>query len=323
MCIRDRVYDVKADGFFNLLKAATGMPIGATVVFSSVAGRFGNAAQSDYSAANDLLCKISSSMKAWRPQTRGIALDWTAWGSIGRATRGSVPKVMEMLGIDMLPPEVGVPTIRRELNYSAFRGEIVVGQRLGALMSEQDVTGGLDVDKVQAMLAKRQRPLPMIGVVKAARLYGGLEVETTLDPNAQPFLFDHRIDGVPVLPGVMGTESFAELATLLFPGYQVAAIENEQFMAPFKFFRHQPRTLYLEATARAGANGEIVAHTTLTGVTPAPKPELPPQVKVHFTACLLYTSDAADERSSVDLGGRRIIKKKKIKKKKNNIKYIL
>ena len=30
-----------------------------------------------------------------------------------------------------------------------------------------------------------------------------------------------------------------------------------------------------------------------------------------FNDCLLYTSDAADERSSVDLGGRRIIKKKK------------
>ena len=29
-----------------------------------------------------------------------------------------------------------------------------------------------------------------------------------------------------------------------------------------------------------------------------------------FETCLLYTSDAADERSSVDLGGRRIIKKK-------------
>ena len=33
------------------------------------------------------------------------------------------------------------------------------------------------------------------------------------------------------------------------------------------------------------------------------------------SACLLYTSDAADERSSVDLGGRRIIKKKKSTKK--------
>ena len=29
-------------------------------------------------------------------------------------------------------------------------------------------------------------------------------------------------------------------------------------------------------------------------------------------SCLLYTSDAADERSSVDLGGRRIIKKKTV-----------
>ena len=30
-----------------------------------------------------------------------------------------------------------------------------------------------------------------------------------------------------------------------------------------------------------------------------------------FVFCLLYTSDAADDRISVDLGGRRIIKKKR------------
>ena len=33
-----------------------------------------------------------------------------------------------------------------------------------------------------------------------------------------------------------------------------------------------------------------------------------------YSSCLLYTSDAADERSSVDLGSRRIIKKKKQRK---------
>ena len=37
-------------------------------------------------------------------------------------------------------------------------------------------------------------------------------------------------------------------------------------------------------------------------------------MKLLIQACLLYTSDAADERSSVDLGGRRIIKKKKYRK---------
>ena len=37
-----------------------------------------------------------------------------------------------------------------------------------------------------------------------------------------------------------------------------------------------------------------------------------PKLQIFFPkSCLLYTSDAADERSSVDLGGRRIIKKKK------------
>ena len=35
--------------------------------------------------------------------------------------------------------------------------------------------------------------------------------------------------------------------------------------------------------------------------------------RVQSRPCLLYTSDAADERSSVDLGGRRIIKKKTYK----------
>ena len=33
-------------------------------------------------------------------------------------------------------------------------------------------------------------------------------------------------------------------------------------------------------------------------------------IPLNLSSCLLYTSDAADERSSVDLGGRRIIKKK-------------
>ena len=48
-----------------------------------------------------------------------------------------------------------------------------------------------------------------------------------------------------------------------------------------------------------GSKGAGVARAGPGGRVPAVCP-----------ACLLYTSDAADERSSVDLGGRRIIKKK-------------
>ena len=40
-----------------------------------------------------------------------------------------------------------------------------------------------------------------------------------------------------------------------------------------------------------------------------PAPEIAGHLR-HIVTCLLYTSDAADERSSVDLGGRRLINKK-------------
>ena len=284
----DLVFDIKADGFFSLLKAAAGLPIGATVAFSSVAGRFGNSGQTDYSAANDLLCKVISSLRGWRPATRGIVIDWTAWGGIGMATRGSIPKIMELAGIDMLPPEVGIPTIRRELTAGGFRGEIVVGQRLGILAEEFDLSGGLDLEKVELVLKERERPYLMLGQVKAAKLYGGLEVETILDPQQQPFLYDHQIDGVPVLPGVMGTEAFGELAELLAPGYHVAAIA-EQFSSPFKFYRHQPRTLYLSATIRPAANGDLLAHTVLRSVTEPARPGLPERIDLHFSGVVRLT----------------------------------
>ncbi|MCB0253995.1 MAG: SDR family NAD(P)-dependent oxidoreductase, partial [Anaerolineae bacterium] len=288
------VFDVKADGFFSLINAAKGMPIGATVSFSSVAGRFGNNGQSDYSSANDLLCKISSSMRSWRPGTRGIAIDWTAWGEIGMASRGSVQQILEALGIDMLPPEAGVPTIRRELTYGGTRGEVLVAGRLGAWMEESDPSGGLDADKLNAALAARQPKLLMVGDVKAARLYGGLEVETPLDPAEQPFLFDHAPDeGTPWLPGVMATESLAELATVLAPGYRVAAVENEQMSGAFKFFRMEPRTLYLNATLTPDGN-DLVAHTTLRSVTVPKREGLPPQIKEHFSANIRLISAPVD-----------------------------
>ena len=55
------------------------------------------------------------------------------------------------------------------------------------------------------------------------------------------------------------------------------------------------------------------AKATLRGLTRIGIKEFDIRMKdneIEVYRCLLYTSDAADERSSVDLGGRRIIKKK-------------
>jgi acyl transferase domain-containing protein/acyl carrier protein len=283
----DLVFDVKSDGWFNLLHAIGGMPLGATVAFSSIAGRFGNGGQTDYSAANDLLCKCSSSFRTTRPATRGLAIDWTAWGGIGMATRGSIPKVMEAAGIDMLPADAGIPIVRRAL-VAGTRGELVIAERLGILLNEWDDTGGLDTGAL--LNGKSAQRGPMLGKVVGMPLHGGLTVETTLDPTAQPFLHDHQIEGTPVLPGVMGVETFAELATLLLPDWHVAAVEDIDFLAPFKFYRNEPRLVTLSALFRADGDS-IVADCRLTGSRRLPnQPE--PQVTTHFTGRVRLVSRA-------------------------------
>ncbi|HXZ45859.1 MAG TPA: polyketide synthase dehydratase domain-containing protein, partial [Pseudolabrys sp.] len=282
------VFDVKSDGFFNLLHAIGDMPLGATVAFSSVAGRFGNAGQTDYSSANDLLCKITSSFRHSRQATRGIAIDWTAWGGIGMATRGSIPKMMELAGIDMLPPEAGIPLIRRELTAGGTRGELVIGQRFGVLMNEFDVTGGLDTTPLEIPGEKRSPAQgPVAGKITSAGVYSPLIIETTLDPKIQPFLHDHQIDGTPVLPGVMGIEAFAEAATRLVPGWHIESIEEVNFLAPFKFYREEPRALTIEAVVRPHGDG-LVADCRLIGRRPLPN-QAEPQTTTHFTARVRLT----------------------------------
>ena len=65
-------------------------------------------------------------------------------------------------------------------------------------------------------------------------------------------------------------------------------------------------------------NGLVISYGSVTELTDAAFTSFISNdlSMVMFYTCLLYTSDAAAERSSVDLGGRRTLKKKQNKKKK-------
>ncbi|HXJ66749.1 MAG TPA: SDR family NAD(P)-dependent oxidoreductase, partial [Actinomycetota bacterium] len=288
----DLVFDVKSNGWANLLHALDGVPIGAVVAFCSVAGRFGNGGQTDYSAANGLLGAGISNLRRTRPGTRGIAIDWSAWAGIGMATRGSIPKMMEAAGIDMLPPEVGVPYIRRELVGSAFRGELVVGGRLGLMLQEWAERGGIDPEAFAGESG------PVAGTVTTMGIYEGLRVQVELHPSRQPFLEDHRIDGTPVMPGVMGIETFAEVASRALPGWHVVAVEDVAFRAPLKCYRDEARTVTVEATFHP-RGAEVVADCRLIGFRPLPGRD-EPQATVHFSARVVLAAEpAAPERAEV------------------------
>ncbi|KAF0107639.1 MAG: beta-ketoacyl synthase [Anaerolineaceae bacterium] len=263
------VVSVKADGFFNIFKAMESKSLlpRAMVFFSSVAGRFGNSGQTDYSAANDLLCKIASSMRSQHPEIKAVAIDWSAWGGVGMATRGNIPALMKMAGIDMLPPEQAAPMVRAEL--LAGSGEAILAGSLGLLLEPSCPHGGMDLERADRALRAGKPVHTMLSHVTDFDLQRGLVLEAELDPQEQPFLRDHALNGTPVLPGVMGIEGFSAAARHIGAvlasdrkGLEVSKLEDIRFLAAFKFYRNEPRRVtWIARSVRERAG--LVVYVTL------------------------------------------------------------
>jgi NAD(P)-dependent dehydrogenase (short-subunit alcohol dehydrogenase family) len=74
--------------------------------FSSVAARFGNVGQTDYSAANEILNKTAERMSANWPEARCLSINWGPWNA------GMVSQALSELyagkGIHLIPPGIGL-----------------------------------------------------------------------------------------------------------------------------------------------------------------------------------------------------------------------
>ncbi|MEL6184538.1 MAG: SDR family NAD(P)-dependent oxidoreductase, partial [Myxococcota bacterium] len=131
------------------------------ILFSSWAGRFGNAGQVDYSAANELLDRLAV---ATTGATRTVSIDWPPWTgtkmveSIPPAIRAS----LEQRGVTFLDPQEGLDILARIFSQNA-RGIELVG---------------------------RNMPAREVSVV----------VRERFDLESHPYLADHRLNGRPVVP---------------------------------------------------------------------------------------------------------------------------
>ncbi len=262
---RDEI-SVKADGFYNLfrcLEKENRLPK-AVVFFSSVAGRFGNSGQTAYSAANDLLSKLSFWLPRQYPGLKTISIDWGAWAEVGMASRGNIPRLMELAGIDMLCPDLAAPMVRGELELGTC-GEVVIAGSLGALEEISADNCGLDIQKANLALRAGDPIHKMFSNLAGFHAATGIRLEADLDPETTTYLRDHAINGIPVLPGVMGIEGFTvaakHIASVLASGtgnFDVERLENINFLAPFKFYGNKPRTIQWNAVAVRRAKGLMV-----------------------------------------------------------------
>ena len=75
----DRVLTTKVGGLRTLLAATEEDPLDTIVLFSSVAAVFGNAGQSDYAMANEVLGQVACAERARRPDCLVRSIAWGPW----------------------------------------------------------------------------------------------------------------------------------------------------------------------------------------------------------------------------------------------------
>ncbi|MEN6572626.1 MAG: SDR family NAD(P)-dependent oxidoreductase [Anaerolineaceae bacterium] len=295
---------VKVDGFQFLFKALenAGRLPGSIVSFSSVAGRFGNAGQTDYSAANDALSKLAFWLPSQYPALHSVSLDWGAWAEVGMASRGNIPALMERAGIEMLKPETAAPMVRQALELGLC-GEYVVAGSLGSLDSGCQNNCGVDVETANQALRAGDPIHKMFSSVTAFSVEQGIRLEAELDPAQEFYLHDHMINGIPVLPGVMGIEGFSvaakHIASVLGSNhapFEVSRLENVQFLAPFKFYGNKARTIQWNAVAFRTLEGIRVEARLESDVT---RRNGGVEHMLHFTGTVFLTPDVPAEEQMV------------------------
>ena len=120
-----RVYDTKVVPAGVLARKLRSSELKFVVFFSSVVARFGNAGQSDYAAANEVLNKLASKLaKKWL-RTRVVSIGWGPWDA-GMVNSG-LKKIYKEKGIGLIPSAVGADLFLRELGTGEnFCTEIVI-----------------------------------------------------------------------------------------------------------------------------------------------------------------------------------------------------
>ena len=249
----ENVVSVKVDGMLAILEALKrrDLPPRRIVGFGSVAGRFGNLAQIDYSAANDGLAH----MLRWADKeldAKASIIDWAPWSQIGMATRGSVQLTLEAAGIDFVAPQQGIEFLFQELGRASAPQEMMAAGRMGPFNPDAfELPGSQEV--TEAVFAGQQAHIECMIPGEYVR------AKVQLDPS-HPLLNDHRIDRAAVLPGVGGLEIMRRAAALLNPEAKTANFEQVRFRSPLKIFKKEPFEAEVEVARSRGTADEAAVY---------------------------------------------------------------
>ena len=215
----DAVFDTKVDSTFILSRHLKPDSLKFLVLFSSVAGRYGNRGQADYAAANEVMNRFAWQMRQKCSNTRVVAINWGPWDSPGMANETVKRQFIEQ-GVIPIAVAAGRQFFADELRYGSFTDvEVIAGD---APWEREEAKQGqwLTSD------TKGFTNLPFISTPVQLQPDSTVTLEHTFSLANDPYLQDHCLDGKPVVPAAVALEWIAEFVQSAWTELVVAEIHE-------------------------------------------------------------------------------------------------
>jgi enediyne polyketide synthase len=215
----DRTLLPKVTGLENILAAIDPDGLRLLVTFGSLIARTGLRGEAHYGVANEWLRGVVERWKIHHQACRCLHLDWSVWSGAGMGERLGRLDLLMQQGITPIPIEEGMRTLRDLLARDLPATSLVVTGRFGD-------PPALSFDRAELpflrFLEKVRTHVPSVELIT--------EAELTLE--SDPYLNDHIFDGERLLPGVMGLEAMAQVASTLLGSDSPLTFEDVLFRQP-------------------------------------------------------------------------------------------
>jgi NAD(P)-dependent dehydrogenase (short-subunit alcohol dehydrogenase family) len=261
----ETVYSAKIAGLENLLRSVAPSQLQHLVLFSSVAGFYGNAGQADYALANEILNKSAHLFKRQYPNCHVVAVNWGPWDS-GMVTP-ELKKIFAQRNIAVIPLHVGAQMLTNELGKTASQpAQIIIGSPI------------------------TPTAVPLTAPPSSYR------IRRQLDPSANPFLQDYLAGDGPALPATVAASWLINACEQRYPGYSFRKLEEFRVLEGIVFDsslfdRSHPQPFVVDVQEVKKQNGEIVSEVLVWS-------ELHPgQVDMHYRGLVTIASSNEADRA--------------------------
>ena len=183
----------KLNPMFTMLDCLDWSELRMLSAFGSITGLLGNAGQTDYSLANDLLATMVGGLSIKYPHLQAQTIDWTAWKGTGMVSNQEAKRFADS-GLTLLDVQQGV-----SLYLAGILGS--KQSRLAVFNASAPFGSGREFVKHPVAARPKSRLVSGNGIP-------GAFVQFSLEDDV--YLKQHLVELEPVVPGTFVTEIFAE-----------------------------------------------------------------------------------------------------------------